>query len=219
MTHVASAARAAPCYVLDYWREIESGRETVSKRVYQLYRNLSKDITSPAPESPYTFDAEKALRPIEYIEAVCKHSKGKWAGKPVILELWQKAAISAAFGFVEKETGYRQYRRVDLFVARKNGKSTLSAGIALYMLTSDGEGGAEVYSVATKKDQAKIIWLEAKKMAQQSPYLNKRVARLVNEIRYDKTFSIFRALASDSDAPRRPEYALLRGRRAARNQG
>ena len=77
MTHVASAARAAPCYVLDYWREIESGREIVSKRVYQLYRNLSKDITSPAPESPYTFDAEKALRPIEYIEAVCKHSKGK----------------------------------------------------------------------------------------------------------------------------------------------
>lgn len=200
MTHVASAARAAPCYVLDYWREIESGRETVSKRVYQLYRNLSKDITSPAPESPYTFDAEKALRPIEYIEAVCKHSKGKWAGKPVILELWQKAAISAAFGFVEKETGYRQYRRVDLFVARKNGKSTLSAGLALYMLTSDGEGGAEIYSVATKKDQAKIIWLEAKKMAQQSPYLNKRVARLVNEIRYDKTFSIFRALASDSDS-------------------
>lgn len=192
--------RIKPNYVLEYWREIESGREIVSKRVRQLYGQLARRIEAPPPESPYMFDEEKALRPIEYIESVCKHSKGKWAGKPVILELWQKAAISAAFGFVEKETGLRQYRRVDLFVARKNGKSTLAAGIALYMLTSDGEGGAEIYSVATKRDQAKIIWAEAKKMAQQSKYLRKLIARLVAEMRYDATFSIFRPLASESDS-------------------
>lgn len=198
--HVKDAARFLPNYVLAYWREIESGREIVSKRIRQVYENLARAIENPDPDSPYTFDPEKALRPIEYIESVCKHSKGKWAGKPVLLELWQKAAVSATFGFVEKATGFRQYRRVDLFVARKNGKSTLSAGIALYMLTSDGEGGAEVYSVATKKDQAKIIWLEARRMAQQSPYLRKSVARLVAEMRYDRTFSVFKPLASDSDS-------------------
>ena len=197
---VTEAARRAPNYVLAYWYEIESGRETVSKRVRQLYEKLAQNIESPDPASPYTFDPEKANRPIEYIESVCKHSKGKWAGKPVILELWQKALVAAAFGFVEKATGYRQYNRVDLYVARKNGKSTLAAGLALYMLTSDGEGGAEVYSVATKKDQAKIIWLEAKKMAQQSPYLRKLIARLVAEMRYDRTFSVFKPLASESDS-------------------
>lgn len=186
-----------PNYVLQYWREIESGREIVSSRVRQLYAALARDIETP--RAPYIFDVERSLRPIEYIESICKHSKGKWAGKPVLLELWQKAVIAAAFGFVHEKTGARQYTRVDLFVARKNGKSTLAAGLGLYMLTSDNEGGAEVYSVATKKDQAKIIWSEAKRMAQQSPILRRLIRRLVGEMIYDKAFSIFRALASESD--------------------
>lgn len=191
------AAHALPNYVLAYWREIESGREIVSSRVRQLYEKLAEDINSP--KKPFVFDAQRAMRPIEYIEGICRHSTGKWAGKPVLLELWQKAAISAAFGFVDSVTGARQYTRVDLFVARKNGKSTLAAGIALYMLTSDGEGGAQVYSIATKKDQAKIIWTEAKRMAQQSPILRRLIRRLVGEMIYDRSFGVFRALASESD--------------------
>lgn len=189
-----------PNYVLDYWREIESGREIVPKRIRQLYSQLAERLLSPDPRSPYEFDPEKAVRPIEYIETICKHSKGKWAGKPVLLELWQKAAISAIFGFVEKVTGNRQYTRADLYVARKNGKSTLAAGIALYMLTSDGENGAEVYSLATKREQAKIIWDEARRMAAQSPYLSKLTNRLVDRIRYDRTFSVFKPLASESNS-------------------
>lgn len=197
MRNVKEAVLARPNYVLQYWHEIESGREIVSSRVRQLYAKLAEDIEHP--KAPYIFDAERALRPIEYTEEICKHSKGKWAGKPVLLELWQKAAISAVFGFVDQVTGARQYTRVDLFVARKNGKSTLAAAIGLYMLTSDGEGGAEVYSLATKKDQAKIIWSEAKRMAQQSPILRRLIRRLVGEMIYDKTFSVFKALASESD--------------------
>lgn len=198
MMSAATAPQALPNYVLAYWHEIESGREVVSSRIRQLYEKLAQDIENPTP--PYVFDAELALRPIEYIESICKHSKAPWAGKPVILELWQKALVSATFGFVHEETRLRKYRRVDLFVARKNGKSTLAAAIGMYMLTSDGEGGAEVYSVATKKDQAKIIWAEAKKMAQQSPILRRLVRRLVGEMIFDKTFSTFRALASESDS-------------------
>lgn len=75
------------------------------------------------------------MRPIEFIERFCKHSKGEWAGKPVTLELFQKAFISALFGFVDRETGLRQYREAMFYVARKNGKSTMLAGIALYMMT------------------------------------------------------------------------------------
>jgi phage terminase large subunit-like protein len=194
----AAKANVNPNWITEYWSVISDGREIVSSRVRQLYARLYKAIERPI--DPYIFDPARAVRPIEFIETVCKHSKAPWQGKPLMLELWQKAAISALFGFVHKETGIRQYRRLDLFVARKNGKSTLAAGIGLYMLTADGEGGAEVYSVATKKDQAKIIWQEAKNMAAQSPVLRSLVRRLVGEIAYDRAFSSFRALASESNS-------------------
>jgi len=184
-------------YVLEYWHEIESGREVVPERIRQLYAKLAKDIDNPV--DPWMFDVERGNRPIEYIETFCVHSKGKWARKPLLLELWQKAAIAAAFGFIHRITRVRKYTRIDLFVARKNGKSTLAAGIGLYMMTSDGEGGAEIYSLATKKDQAKIIWLEAKRMAQQNPILRRLIRRLVGEMIFDKTFSVFKPLASESD--------------------
>ena len=79
-------------------------------------------------------DEERALRPIKFIETFCKHSKGEWAGKPVILELFQKAYISALFGFIDKETNLRRYKESMFYVARKNGKSTMLSGIAAYMM-------------------------------------------------------------------------------------
>ena len=82
----------------------------------------------------------------------------------------------------------------------KNGKSTLASGISLFMLTKAGEGGAEVYSVATKRDQAKIVWEEAKRMIKKSPALAKRIRCLVNGLYYDRTDSFMKALASDSNS-------------------
>ena len=148
----------------------------------------------------YVFNERKGTLPIEFIEKYCKHSKGKWAGKTIQLELWQKAFIEALFGFIDKDTGTRKYKKGILFVGRKNGKSTIDAGLGTYMLTKDGEGGAEVYSVATKKEQAKIVWDEANRMIKKSPALSSRIRRLVNGIFYDKTESTFKALASDSNS-------------------
>lgn len=91
----------------------------------------------------------------------------------VRLELFQKAFIQALFGFIDPQTGCRQYRESFFLVGRKNGKSTLLAGLALYMLTSDGEGGAEVYSTATKYAQARLLFDEAHNMIKQSPVLSK----------------------------------------------
>lgn len=68
------------------------------------------------------------------------------------------------------------------------------------MLTSAGEGGAEIYSVATKKEQAKVVWDEAKRMVKKSPVLAKRIRTLVNGLFFDKTESFFKALASDSNS-------------------
>lgn len=199
-------------YIEEYYNKISSGEIIACKKIKAVYKKLVNDLKKPKKvsflnkitdeieEHTYIFDEKKANRPIQYIEKYCKHSKGKWAGKPVILELWQKAHIQALYGFVDKETGLRKYRKFVLFVGKKNGKSTEGSGLGLYQLTSDGEGGAEIYSVATKKDQAKIIWEEAKRMAAKSPALNKRTRRLVNGIFYDKTESFFKAVASETDS-------------------
>lgn len=183
--------------ILEYWDRIQDGSEVVGARIRLQYQKLVADLEKP--REPWGFDLEKANRPIEYIETYCRHSKGRWAGKPVKLELWQKAIIQAAFGFVNKYTGHRKYRRVDVFIGRKNGKSLLGSGIGLYLLTSDGEGGAEIYSIATKKDQARIIWLEAKRMVQQDPVLRSMVDRRIGEMRYERAFSVFKPLASNTD--------------------
>lgn len=146
-------------YILEYWQQIESGKVIVSARVRKQYKKLAERIKKP--EGRYIFDEKRANRPIEFTETLCKQSRGEWGGRKMELELFQKAFISALFGFIDKETRLRQYRETMFYIGRKNGKSTLLACIALYMLTADHEAGAEVYSVATKRDQAKIIFNEA----------------------------------------------------------
>ena len=199
-------------YIEEYYQFLLKNPDKANHKVLITYKKLVQDIYNPKQVSffneiteqrethTYIFNLEKGNRPIEFVERFCKHSKGKWAGKPVILELWQKAFIQALFGFIDKETKLRKYKKGILFVGRKNGKSTIDAGLGNYMLTSAGEGGAEIYSVATKKDQAKVVWEEAKRMIKKSPVLAKRIRTLVNGIFYDATESFFKALSSDSNS-------------------
>lgn len=92
------------------------------------------------------------------------HVKGPLAGEPIKLEPWQVFILSTVFGWV-KSDGKRRFRRSYIEVPRGNAKSTLSSGVALYMLAADGEGGAEVYSLATTRDQARIVFGDAQSMA------------------------------------------------------
>jgi phage terminase large subunit-like protein len=183
--------------ILEYWNKIDSGEEIVSNKVMRVYRKLVKDIFDQ--DSEWEYNAKKANHAIEFIENFCKHSKGKWSGQPIDLELWQKAFIAAAFGFIHKIDETRKYREILLVVARKNGKSTIASGIGLYLQIADGEGGAEVYAAATKKDQAKLVWAEAKKMVKKSPILLKRIKPLVGELIAEFNESTFKPLGSDSD--------------------
>jgi phage terminase large subunit-like protein len=141
---------------------------------------------------------EVATRPIWFIENFCKHSKGRWIGKPVKLELFQKAKLQAVYGFIHSETELRRCREVFTLVGRKNGKSTEKAATGNFMLIADGEGGAEVYSVATKRDQAKLVFAEAANMVGQSPSLRKHIKRRKTDLYFSPTFSTFAPLASDS---------------------
>ena len=183
--------------IVEYQQAIQSGAVTVSDKVRRLYRHLVKKMQDTGGR--YVYDAAKAGRAVEFIQRFCKHSKGKWAGHPVMLELWQKALVCALFGFVDRETGKRQYRELLLIVARKNGKSTLAAAIGVYLLIADGEPGPEIYSAATKRDQAKIIWSEAVKMIKKSPALNRRCKCLVSKIRCNINDGVFAPLASDTN--------------------
>lgn len=182
-------------YITTYYNLIKSGKILVSKKILKQYEKIIYDLNNPGK---YHFDIKKANRPIQFIETFCKHSKGQWAGKPVILDLWQKALIQTIFGFVD-DKGFRKYREVFIVVARKNGKSTLLSAIGLYMLFADGEGGAQVCCVASKKDQAKIVFEEAKNMVAQSKLLKKHIRKRKGDLYVDLTFSTFEPLTSDSN--------------------
>lgn len=180
-------------YVIEYQKKIEAGEIVTSTRVRKIYKKLVHDIEHP---NQYVFDEKKGTKPIEFIERFCKHSKGRWAGKPVKLELFQKAYIQALFGFVDKETGLRKYNESFFEVARKNGKSTMLAGIALYMLIADNEAGAEVYSASTKLAQSKIIFNECLNMVKQSPDLRKHLKKRKTDLYFEATMSKFEPLGA-----------------------
>jgi len=184
-------------YIQQYWQKIQDKDITVSNRVYKQYEKLIYEIDNPGQ---YVFDEAKANKPIEFIETFTRHSKGKWAGKPVELELFQKAFIAALFGFVDKDTGLRRFKESMFYVARKNGKTTMLAGIALYMMIADNEGGAEIFSLASKKDQAALLFDEAHNMIKQSPYLSKHVRKRKSDLYFDATYSKMEALSKNSNS-------------------
>ena len=185
-------------YIRLYWAKIQSGEIAACRRLKQQYQKLIDELDNP--RDPWVFDLDAANRPIEFIKRFCRHSKGKWIGQPVRLELWQKAMLQSVFGFVHKETGYRRCREFVLLVGRKNGKSTLLAGIGLYMLIGDGEGGAETYCVATKRDQARIVFSEAVNMVSQSPALRKHLKKRKTDLYFPVAFGKFEPLASESNS-------------------
>lgn len=191
--------------ILEYWELIESGKETVSHKVRVFYEYQANRILQPDPTAEFVYSPKRALHAVEFIEGYCRHSKGSAGGKPFLMEVWQRAFVACIFGWID-DSGFRQYQEALMIVGKKNGKSTLAAGIGLYMMVADGEPGAEVYAVATKRDQAKIIWNEASRMVKKSGYLhytreNQRgvIRTKVGELTADYNDSVFKPLGRDSD--------------------
>ena len=182
--------------ILEYWEQIESGKEIVSDKIYRTYKKIVFDLTDN--DSEFFYSPSRANHIIEFGENYCRHSKGKFGGKPVVLELWEKAMLATIFGFIDIE-GNRKYREALLIVGKKNGKSLIASIVGLYLQVGDNEAGPEIYAVATKKDQAKIIWSESKRMVRKSPSLLKRIRTLVAELVSDFNDGVFKPVASDSD--------------------
>ncbi len=186
--------------IMEYYERIKGGKEVASRKIARVYRKLAEDLAGSvgADGAVYHYSYSRANHILEFAENYCRHSKGKLGGQLVVLELWEKAMLAAMFGFIDDE-GRRRYREVILIVAKKNGKSLIGSIVGLYLQVGDGEPGAEVYAVATKKDQAKIIWGEAKRMVNKSPELRRLIKPLVGEMDCAANESVFKPLASDTD--------------------
>ena len=183
-------------YIKEYVQKIENGEIVVGKKIKKIYKKLLKESSNES--LPFYFDEEKGNRPINFIETFCKQAEGE-IGKPIKLELFQKAYIQALFGFVYRDTGLRRFNETMFLVGRKNGKTTMLSAIALYMMIADGEGSAECYSVATKKDQASKAFKSACAMRAQSPEIRAIVNKRRSDMYMPTTFSSFEPLSSDSD--------------------
>jgi phage terminase large subunit-like protein len=155
-----------------------------------------------AVEQGCVFDLKAAQRVRDFYRRFLRHSKGQWAGKSFELLDWQwRDVIGPLFGW-KRPDGSRRFRRGYIEVPKKNGKSTLFAGLSLYLLTCDNEPGAEVYSAAVDRDQASIVFNEAANMVESSPHLSSRLAvvRSTKRIVDHRSRSIYKALSADVPA-------------------
>ena len=183
---------------LRYAKDVVAGKIPAGRFVKAACKRQIEDLKRwKAKGAAYRFDTARANKVCRFIELL-PHIKGPKAGEPIVLEPWQVFILTTVFGWV-KADGSRRFRRVYIEVPRGNGKSALSSGVGLYMLCGDGEGGAEVYSFATTRDQAKIVFGDAQNMARRTPGLRTHFGVDVNahNINVLRTASKFEALSAE----------------------
>lgn len=183
-------------WVRQYIDRIKGGAEIVSLEVKAMYERLEAEMQDGA--FPFVYDEAAGEHAVIFIERFCRHFEGELAGQLIVLDLWQKAFVQTLFGWLDRRTRLRRFREYMLQVARKNGKSMLSACIMVYMLVADGEAGAQCVSIATKYDQAAIVYKTARKIIEQDADLSALVKPVVGGMEFKMTNSTMKALASKS---------------------
>jgi phage terminase large subunit-like protein len=146
----------------------------------------------------FYFDKKAASKAINFIERFCTHTKGELAGKPLLLEDWQKKIIGDLFGW-KQENGLRKYRTAYIQIGRKNGKTTLASSIALLMLFMDKERGSEIYCAASDRAQSGLVFEIAKGMILNNKELSSRAKVFRNSITNESKGNFFQAISSDSN--------------------
>ena len=193
--------KSYPAIARKYARDVLSGKIPACEWVKKACQRQVDDLARKDWE--YRFDGKKAARVCKFIEML-PHIKGEWAlhRETITLQPFQVFILTTVFGWVSRETNLRRFRTAYIEMARKNGKSTFSSGVALYCLVADNEPGAEVYSAATTRDQAKIVWQDGKAMVARSPGLRTAfgVATTAHSVvRTDDPASRFQALCAEGE--------------------
>ena len=180
-----------------YISDVVEGNIVACKHVVAACKRHLDDMErSKSGSFPYIFDKDRASRWISAFSSLFRHTIGDFAGSPFVLSPWQAFIIGSIGGWVD-DTGKRRFRRVYTSIGRKNGKSTLAAGLAIILADFDGESQSQVYIGATKADQAKIIFHEAGRMIRKSPILSKISDIRVSQINFPRSDSFIRPLGSD----------------------
>jgi phage terminase large subunit-like protein len=177
--------------------DVVTNKLVSGKRRKQACRRFIDELKrSEDTDYPWRFNIEKAYRPIDFIERFLVPTKGNYTKMELLP--WQHFIEANLYGWVDKKTGYRRFREGLILVGSGNGKSTLVTGNAIYGVSKDGERGAEVYCLANSRDQAKVIFNEAKAQIEMSPALVKHFDVTKSGIFYPKTKSVIEPLSSES---------------------
>jgi phage terminase large subunit-like protein len=185
-----------------YISDVLSGKISACTWVRLACERQQRDLARQSEDSwPYQFDEAKASRVCKFISALT-HVSGELAGKKIHLEAWQAFILTTCFGWVNKSTGRRRYKRAYIEVGRGNGKSALSSGVALYCLCADGEAGAQVVVAARVKDQCRFVTDASRAMVKNNAKLRTKFSLkcLAHSIVQDSSMSTMRALASEADS-------------------
>ena len=184
---------------LRYADQVIAGEVVAGRLVKQACERFIDDLENAEAKGLY-FDQLEAQRILDFYDIFIKHVKGELAGQTVEIEPWQAFILINLFGWYQVKDNLRRFRTAYIEVARKNAKSTLSSGIALFLTGFDSEPGAEVYSAATKKDQAKIVFNDASEMINKSPELRRSFGVHRNNIHNKSSYSKFEPLSADANS-------------------
>lgn len=186
---------------MQYARDVVSGKIPACKWVKLACARQLDDLARAGDKDfPYKFDKEKAEKLCNFAELL-PHIKGPKARTPIVLEGWEEFIFCCVFGWLRKANGLRRFRRVYIEIPRGNAKSTISSIIGLFTVAADGEGGAEVYSAATTRDQAKIVFNTAQQMARNCEGYRRKFGVHVNahNISQLASASKFEALSAEAN--------------------
>lgn len=199
--------------VTGYAQEVVAGERIAGPHVrHQCARHL-RDLKE-GKKRGLKWDLDEALKAVRFFENVLKLNGGDFEGKPFTLLPWQKFVVGSIFGWKGAD-GYRRFRVCYVETAKGSGKSPLAAGVGMKGLVADGESRAEIYSAATKKDQAMILFRDAVAMFQQSDALRTRITpsgtgEKVWNLAYLQAGAFFRPISSDDgQSGPRPHIALV----------
>lgn len=179
-----------------YAADVAEGRIVTGSLVRFACERHLRDMAH-GKERGLWFDEDEAARTVKFFAGL-RHSKGEWAGKPFLLEPWNQFQIASVFGW-KREDGFRRFRQVYDSQARKNGKSTKGAGIGLKLFAADKEPGAEVYTAATHREQARIVHSEAIRMVRQTGPLKRRFRIVRDNISWADKDAKYQPLGADAD--------------------
>ena len=178
---------------LKYAQDVVSGKQVTGKIIRLACRRYLDFMN----DTRYEFRPDKCERVLSFISKL-KHYQGKCAGKPFVLEEWQKWIIYSIFGFYYKGSNERLVKKALITVGRKNGKSMQIAAIALYMLIADGEPAAQVLNIANNTKQAHLLFEMQQKLVKCLDPKHKYTKTLRDSIQVPKTSSYSQVLSSDS---------------------